>query len=833
MTLERGSTRVDPSVTPRARVGARAPWLALALGLAGCGQLLQVDEYGVDPSGGPLRDVCAAAERPLAGGGCAPTGVSSCGTGFDADGLGGCVARLPSGPCASGTYAYPGKVSCARPSEVPCPTAADPASFAAVYAGAQHFVWGGYAGAQGDGTPARPWTTIADALAHAADGDLIVVSAGEYAENVRITRPVQLVGVCPERTIVSGVAANQAAIVVEAGGSGSRLRALGISGAGAGLQLLGADDVEVRGLIVQDTAGPGIELVMVDPTARPAVLVEETLVDRALGVGILAGGFALTVQRSSVRATREDAARLAFGVGISVQPGRFVADRADPTNVVRGQLLLREALLEGNHDAGVRVEGSEATIEDTLVRDTRASLGRAGLGLPPMGLGIDVSWEVARGLDIPPERPVVVRRSVVEHALGAGIRAWKANVRLEDTVVRDVEAAPGGGCAGHGLRVLTDRTVSATATVVTSLLERTQEAGVHVLGGGVVLDGALIRDVRGDGCAGRYGDALALYSQPLAYAQGSGEAAASVSRSKLDGSRRAAISSFGGGVKLEDSVLEGAPVALLGAPSPQAEDEPRRESTWLDPGSSLCGSRAALGRCGVALDEAADPALFARDASGELAPTVARFGKPRVGSERLDEYVFWVLGRDEIPVSVTDVTGEFRQPFVPAASQVVLAASRAGLAPNFFSGRTTALDSEFDTGFGSLRGLTETGAAALGTEIDFSKGRFIANAWDATGLVIGVEPAAGVTIVYLGEDGLPVPPGEPQETTAAGFAYGYGAAPGLLEIRMTSTNPRLECSPDTLAFQHGLPTGPGSVRVPSFPGVWSVTAMRCAVPSAP
>ena len=64
------------------------------------------------------------------------------------------------------------------------------------------YVESGSAG--GDGSAARPFATIPEAVAAAADGDTVLVAAGEYTRPVSIDRPMTLRGVCLDAVMSGG-----------------------------------------------------------------------------------------------------------------------------------------------------------------------------------------------------------------------------------------------------------------------------------------------------------------------------------------------------------------------------------------------------------------------------------------------------------------------------------------------------------------------------------------------------------------------------------------------------------------------------------------------------
>src|SRR5262245_38384618 len=162
--------------------------MLLAVVLPSCGD----ESLETTPVPPPPDDGCAPGERPLDDGACQPAGVVACAAGFEADGTGGCRAILPAEPCPKGSMAVPGETSCREVSpcgrgkwgERPPPTGA-------------LYVDAAYLGGDGDGSEAKPYTTIEDAVLSAPRGATVVVAEGSYAEHVDLNAPITLRGRCP------------------------------------------------------------------------------------------------------------------------------------------------------------------------------------------------------------------------------------------------------------------------------------------------------------------------------------------------------------------------------------------------------------------------------------------------------------------------------------------------------------------------------------------------------------------------------------------------------------------------------------------------------------
>ena len=138
----------------------------------------------------------------LPDGTCIRPGVPAdgCAEGFVHDGEYGCDPILPEQPCAPGLMAVPGESACRT--VLPCGAGRwgdIPIDAGTIYVDAS------YSGLDSDGSEARPWTTVSEAVMAAPPGALVAIAAGTYDESVAILgKPVRLFGVCPEKVTISG-----------------------------------------------------------------------------------------------------------------------------------------------------------------------------------------------------------------------------------------------------------------------------------------------------------------------------------------------------------------------------------------------------------------------------------------------------------------------------------------------------------------------------------------------------------------------------------------------------------------------------------------------------
>lgn len=138
-----------------------------------------------------------------------------------------------------------------------------------------------------------------------------------------------------------------------------------------------------------------------------------------------------------------------------------------------------EARIEGvavtGAGQGITIDGSVVSLDKVWVHDTAAS---GGVVLAP-GTGS------------------IITRSLIEKTRNTGIYVEASDLRIADTVIRDISVASDGR-AGNGVQsqIGKDGTV-ATITISSSIIERTIGPAAQSFGSDIMIDGSLIRDVTG------------------------------------------------------------------------------------------------------------------------------------------------------------------------------------------------------------------------------------------------------------------------------------------------------------------------------------------------
>jgi hypothetical protein len=338
------------------------------------------------------------------------------------------------------------------------------------------YVDASYPGADRDGSAARPWSTIGAAVVAAAPGALVAVAAGSYGEDVLVQagKPVRLRGACTDQVQLVGTGNEVAALMV--GADGAAIEGLTVRGAAAGIFVAGALDVAIDRVAVVDTAGRGV--IVQSNLAASSLMLRDSLVENATDIGVYVSGSTATLERVVVRAT-QPLANLTFGRGISIQH--------DPSIAARAVVSVSGAVIEQNHDIGIFVAGSDATVIGSVIRDTLPRQSDQ-----QRGVGITIQLDAPTG-----ERAVaLVQSSTIERNLSAGVAVDGSDATLEGVAVRSTAPAPSGGGIGRGIAIQDDPFVPARAlvTIRSSAVRSSVDYGVFAMGSDVTIEATLVED---------------------------------------------------------------------------------------------------------------------------------------------------------------------------------------------------------------------------------------------------------------------------------------------------------------------------------------------------
>jgi hypothetical protein len=569
-------------------------WLLVFLAGAGCGTESPessclppnrvIGERCVAP--GVQDDGCAAGSLGREDGSCQAAGVPAalCAAGFVHDGDAACEPILPAEPCPKGQMAVPGESSCRLVAPCGAGKWGDiPVDGATVHVDAS------YAGGSSDGSAQRPWSSIGAAVAAAAPGALIAIAAGSYVEDVLVEAPLRLVGVCPDLVELVATGAASSALSFRPASGGSELRGIAVTGNAVGIVVFGAQGALLEDLWVHDTPRRGIDITgFGDQTSATVrnVLVEGTRED-----GIFVWGASATLAGVVVRHTLPRTSDQTYGDGVSV-----LANTIRPADVT-----IETSLVDENHDSGIYVVGSRATLEGVVIRRTlpQASDGLFGRGIsaepddvsslaPTIAVtsslvednydygvfasgaettldGVVVRRTWPRQSDQAYGRPIgiqrytnpnalaVIRSSLVEDGYGIGIHASGVQLTIEGVSIRRIAPEAIDGLGGRGISVEIDPSLTpSTAVIAGAVIEDCHEFGVLLTGSTATLDAVLVRSTSARPIDGNFGDGLTVVEALVDFERVGG---ALVAHSRIEQSARAGVGNFGSDVAIDRTAL--------------------------------------------------------------------------------------------------------------------------------------------------------------------------------------------------------------------------------------------------------------------------------------
>lgn len=175
--------------------------------------------------------------------------------------------------CGDGEAVLPGQGGCTRIAPE-CPSGDFPEDLptdrpvAYVRAGARG----------GDGTRARPFGRIEDALSQSPIGAAIAVGTGRYEERVSLRNGATLIGACPESVRILATSPGPA---IEASLDGGAIERLTIVASSTAVSIADSSRLELTGVVVSSSDGGGIA---VGP--RGALTARSLLIDAPSGVGV-------------------------------------------------------------------------------------------------------------------------------------------------------------------------------------------------------------------------------------------------------------------------------------------------------------------------------------------------------------------------------------------------------------------------------------------------------------------------------------------------------------------------------------------------------------------
>ena len=307
------------------------------------------------------------------------------------------------------------------------------------------------------GTADEPFVTIGAALAVVRPGGMIAVAAGNYAESLFVATPVRLWGRCPQMVSIDGDGVGAGLFIQVAD---VEVHTLALAPTSFGLYAE-APNVELDRIWVHDTPDAGIALV-----SPASVVIRDSLIERASGLGVAAIGADVRIERSVIR-------ELLANIDA---PGRAVSVERRMTTGVAASLVVADSVLRGALESGVAVLSSTATIESSVITNTMPQAdGRYGVGVAVQGTSAAPAF-------------AAIADSYIHQSHTAAVSVLEATATLTGVTIDQVLPQPSNDGFGDGVMVL-GSAVAASVEVTRSRIAGAARAGLANFDATAVLDG--------------------------------------------------------------------------------------------------------------------------------------------------------------------------------------------------------------------------------------------------------------------------------------------------------------------------------------------------------
>ncbi|WP_441287251.1 right-handed parallel beta-helix repeat-containing protein [Sorangium sp. KYC3313] len=334
--------------------------------------------------------------------------------------------------------------------------------------------------------------------------------------------------------------------------------------------LVSGGDATIEATVVRSTRlrpdgtrGRGIEVQYDSVTGeRASATVSQCLIEQNNEVGVFVAGSRATIQASIVRATQPNSSG-EFGRGIE----------AGPVEDERANLTVHACIVEKNHDAGVFVLGSDATVEATIVGNTRSTAKAEDAAMMERGVGI----RVQNGRQRDERANIAIRACLVEENRTAGVLVVGSDATIETSVVRATQPGSDGQLGrGIGVESRAKRRDRANVTIRACLVEENHEAGVGVIDSDATIDSTLVRTTKALG-GNAFGHGVAAADESTTW----------IYNTSIAGNVHIGVANYGSDVAIVDTSLTCNEIDISGEDAPFAESTFDRSDRWR------CTSRGA------------------------------------------------------------------------------------------------------------------------------------------------------------------------------------------------------------------------------------------------
>jgi hypothetical protein len=445
-----------------------------------------VDGVCLEPG---IQDDGCAAGSIMVDGACRPAGIVDCGEGFEAAAEGGC-APVGAMACPSGQMALPGDTACREVMVCASGTWGDiPLETDTVFVD-QSFV------GTSDGGQAQPFVTIQEGVDAVSDGAIVAVAAGTYVEDVVVVnKQVRLWGSCTSQVQVTGTGVGFNTLGIREDSSGSEVHNMSFSGR-TGIFISGSIDVVVEQVRVHAALARGF--VIQDQLGETDATIRQSLIDDNGDMGVFISAATVTLESVVIRNTAP-LPDLTFGRGLNAQD--------DPVTATRAALTMINAIVEGNREVGVFLEGCDGNLDRIVVRD---NLPREIDQIGGRGINIQVNPASSERSDVD------LRHAFVRGNHDNGVLIVGSDARIESLTVIDTLPVAADQTAGRGLGIQ-NHVASASRPQISAFgifIRNNYEQGIFTAGVDATFESIVVLDTLPHQLDQMHGRGIAIQDHP-------------------------------------------------------------------------------------------------------------------------------------------------------------------------------------------------------------------------------------------------------------------------------------------------------------------------------
>lgn len=309
-----------------------------------------------------------------------------------------------------------------------------------------------------------------------------------------------------------------------------------------------------------------------EKSAGSNVTIRDSLIADNHGPGVFVYGSRATIESTAIRDQHYWVDNFGSGVPpINFGNGVFVTQSIEGE---RSMVGLYRSVIERNYNQGVAIFGSDAIIEATAVRETRALPD--GLGGNGVWIEGDVDYETSARVSAS-----VVERNPLFGVLVSGAVAQIESTELIDNGSGDFQGRPTTG----GLGIQPIGPLDAASVVVKGVLvERGLGMGMWIINNSnATIENSIVRNIQ-SAAGQKLGDGI-LIGGNMTYPD------ISIHSTRIEATARAGIVNFGGHAALEGNAIVCSKLDING------ENYFGAPYSFEDLGGNLCGCPEANGKC--------------------------------------------------------------------------------------------------------------------------------------------------------------------------------------------------------------------------------------------